>query len=72
MPAPGKLQAKTALPHPPRTSQKVPMNSAKVGFICFCFSVWLVDMALPGQCRWLYYSFRREWQRQQIIAQGAP
>jgi hypothetical protein len=48
------------------------MNSAKVGFICFCFSVWLVDMALPGQCRWLYYSFRREWQRQQIIAQGAP
>jgi hypothetical protein len=29
-------------------------------------------MALPGQCRWLYYSFCREWQRQQIIAQGAP
>jgi hypothetical protein len=28
-------------------------------------------MALPGQCRRLYYSFRREWQRQQIIAQGA-
>jgi hypothetical protein len=28
MPTPGNAAAKTALPHPPKTSQKVPKNSA--------------------------------------------
>jgi hypothetical protein len=28
MPTSGKVAASTALPHPPSTSQKVPMNSA--------------------------------------------
>jgi hypothetical protein len=28
MPTPGKAAASTALPQPPNTSQKVPMNSA--------------------------------------------
>jgi hypothetical protein len=29
IPRPGKAAAKTALPQPPKTSQNVPMNSAK-------------------------------------------
>src|SRR5262245_18806438 len=43
MPKPGKAAASTALPQPPSTSQKVPMNSATrrmfmvMGFILRCF-----------------------------------
>src|SRR3954454_3415516 len=32
IPTPGKAAARTALPHPPKTSQKVPMNSAAQRF----------------------------------------
>jgi hypothetical protein len=32
IPKPGKAAASTALPQPPKTSQKVPMNSAKHRF----------------------------------------
>src|SRR5579863_8345179 len=32
IPSPGKAAASTALPHPPKTSQKVPMNSANALF----------------------------------------
>ena len=33
MPSPGKAAASTALPQPPKTSQKVPMNSATALFV---------------------------------------
>jgi hypothetical protein len=37
MPTFGKAAAKTALPQPPRTNQKVPKNSALYFFIDFSF-----------------------------------
>jgi hypothetical protein len=37
MPTSGKAAARTALPHPPRTNQNVPMNSATYFFMGFPF-----------------------------------
>jgi hypothetical protein len=46
----GKAAARTALPQPPKTSQKVPKNSAAARFESgirdLLFSVWFVDHLL--------------------------
>jgi hypothetical protein len=46
-PAGSKEAARTALPQPPKTSQKVPKNSARarfeIGIRDLLFSVWFVD-----------------------------
>ena len=42
MPTLGNVAAKTALPHPPRTSQKVPKNSAPYFFIRSSFALLIV------------------------------
>src|ERR1044071_7746409 len=48
MPISGNLAASTALPHPPKTSQKVPMNSA-VSFFDNGMAAPSVEWTIDGQ-----------------------
>jgi hypothetical protein len=47
IPTLGNAAAKTALPHPPRTNQKVPINSAPYFFIVFSLSVDYLWLTIP-------------------------
>src|SRR5262245_31030556 len=49
IPTPGKVAARTALPHPPRTSQNVPRNSAA----SFCVIIPPSRIEKPAPVFWL-------------------
>ena len=56
MPKLGNPAAKIALPHPPKTSQNVPNNSAKYFFICIFFNI-LVLIYDPKKVKRSRYKF---------------
>jgi hypothetical protein len=47
IPTSGNAAAKTALPHPPRTNQKVPINSAPYFFIIYSLYVVYWSVSVP-------------------------
>src|SRR5215471_1273863 len=52
MPSPGNVAAKTALPHPPNTNQKVPTNSAIMRFVSVInLSLYDILADRPGALR---------------------
>ncbi|MBM3785940.1 MAG: transporter substrate-binding domain-containing protein, partial [Acidobacteria bacterium] len=55
MPTSGKAAARTALPHPPKTSQNVPMNSATADFV--------ICSLLAKKARTTILHTLREWNR---------
>jgi hypothetical protein len=67
IPTLGKAAAKTALPHPPRTNQNVPTNSAPYCFILPLLSVEYSDFFSHSGVKFKNHDFRNK-KKQGIIA----